>query len=300
MLLRLTPLAFMKNVTSKSESISMNLVELFDPKEDFIFKRIFGYDEEIFISFANSALNYSDDKKIISVTFLNNEINKTAENDKESRLDVHAILKDGSHINIEMQIQNTGEYEKRSLYYWAKLYEMQLMEGEDYKNLSPAICIHVLNFNLFKQKKNFHTVLAVVDLETKDIFSKDFEIHFMELPKVAKKMYNTLDKWMHFLKNPSKEEVNAMGDKTISKALDTLEYLSQDPVTRAQYEARKKYRLDYNTSIRVAKEEGIHIGEERGEYNKAIEIARAMRKLGLPLEVVRQTTGLSYDEIEKN
>jgi predicted transposase/invertase (TIGR01784 family) len=104
--------------------------ELFDPKVDFVFKRIFGHDEEIFISFANSVLNYPEHKKIKSVTFINNEFNKDSEEDKESRLDVHAVLNDGSHIHIEMQMQNTGEYEKRSLYYWAKIYEEQLKKGE--------------------------------------------------------------------------------------------------------------------------------------------------------------------------
>jgi predicted transposase/invertase (TIGR01784 family) len=153
--------------------------------------------------------------------------------------------------------------------------------------------------------------LGVVDLETKKRFSEDFEIHFMELPKVCGTTYNTLNNWMRFLKNPSKEEVIAMSDKAIIKALDTLEYLSQDPSQRVKYEARRKYLLDYNTSILSAEERGeqrgieigeqrgIEIGEQRGEKLKALEISKSMRKLGLPIEIVKQTTGLSVKEIEK-
>jgi predicted transposase/invertase (TIGR01784 family) len=176
-------------------------------------------------------------------------------------------------------------------------------KGKVYKLLNPAICIHILNFNLFQDKLNFHTILGIVDLETQVRFLEDFEIHFMELPKVSGKYYNTLNNWMRFLKNPSKEEVISMGDKAIFKALDTLEYLSQDPAERARYEARRKYLLDYNTSMLTAEERGIEIGEKRGidigERLKALEIAKSMRKLGLPIEVVKQTTGLSYEEIEK-
>ena len=168
----------------KFQGSNVKKFELFDPKVDFVFKRIFGHDEEIFISFANSVLNYPEHKKIKTVTYINNEFNRDSKEDKESRLDVHAVLNDGSHINIEMQMQNTGKYEKRSLYYWAKLHEEQLKKGYHYKLLNPAICIHVLNFNLFKNKKEFHTALGVVDLETKIRFSEGFEIHFMELPKV--------------------------------------------------------------------------------------------------------------------
>ena len=71
--------------------------------------------KKYFISFANSVLKFPASKEIKDITFLNNEINKNTLNDKESRLDVYAILADGSHITIEMQMQNTGEYVKRSL-----------------------------------------------------------------------------------------------------------------------------------------------------------------------------------------
>ncbi|WP_397601127.1 Rpn family recombination-promoting nuclease/putative transposase [Silvanigrella sp.] len=133
----------------------MENLQLLDVKNDYLFKRIFGEDEEIFIDFANSILNYPEERKIKSVTFLNNEVNKDSEFDKESRFDVIAQLNDGSFVNLEMQMRNTGEYEKRCLYYWAKLYEKQLGKGEPYRVLSPSICIHVLNFNFFKEKEEF-------------------------------------------------------------------------------------------------------------------------------------------------
>ena len=84
----------------------------------------------------------------------------------------------------------------------------------------------------------------------------------MEFPKVQVKSYNTLEKWMRFLKKTSKEEILSMDEKTISKAFEELEYLSHDPANRAKYEARRKYLLDYNTSMLTAKEEGIEIGKK--------------------------------------
>ena len=60
----------------------MENIKLLDVKNDYLFKRIFGENEDIFIDFANSILNHPEDKKIKSVTFLNNEINKESENDK--------------------------------------------------------------------------------------------------------------------------------------------------------------------------------------------------------------------------
>ena len=285
----------------------MEKVELLDVKNDYLFKRIFGENEEIFINFANSILNYPKDKQIKSVTFLNNEVNKDSALDKESRFDVLAQLNDSSFINLEMQMRNTGEYEKRCLYYWAKLYEQQLIEGKNYNFLVPAICIHILNFNFFKEKEDFITKLSILDHKTHKVFSNDFKIIFLEVPKVPKTYYNELDKWMLFLKGMSTKEVMQMGNPTITKAQETLEFLSQDPVARAKYEARQKYILDFNTSMFTSRNEGIAVGLEKGKAEGIAEgekeakrkIAQNMRNLNLPIDVVSKATGLSAEELEK-
>ena len=73
----------------------MTQLEMFDVKIDYVFKRLFGCDEEIFIDFASSILG----KKIKSVIFLNNDIDKDLITDKASRLYVLAELADGSRLN---------------------------------------------------------------------------------------------------------------------------------------------------------------------------------------------------------
>ncbi|MGD2088471.1 MAG: hypothetical protein PVH61_20000 [Candidatus Aminicenantes bacterium] len=47
------------------------------------------------------------------------------------------------------------------------------------------------------------------------------------------------------------------------------------------------------------REEGIKIGEEIGEENKAKKTARKMLEDGLPIETISKYTGLKKDEIEK-
>lgn len=69
---------------------------------DFVFKRMFGHDKAIFIDFINSILSDKSEEIVKSVTFTNNKITKDSLYDKESRLDVRAILDDGSHVNIEI------------------------------------------------------------------------------------------------------------------------------------------------------------------------------------------------------
>ncbi len=94
-----------------------------------------------------------------------------------------------------------------------------------------------------------------------------------------------------------------MNNSAINKAQETLEYLSQDPVARAKYEARQKYILDYNTSMYTERQEGriegIEEGIEIGEKRNSLLIAKKMRELGASLEFVMQSTGLTSEELEE-
>ncbi len=86
-----------------------------------------------------------------------------------------------------------------------------------------------------------------------------------------------------------------MNNSAINKAQETLEYLSQDPVARAKYEARLKYLSDYNTSMYTERQEG----REEGKTEAKIQVAKKMRELGASLEFVMQATGLTAEELEK-
>ena len=54
-------------------------------------------------------------------------------------------------------------------------------------------------------------------------------------------------------------------DTYINEAYEVLQKLSADERKRLEYEARQKAILDYNSQMSSAREEGIQIGEKRGE-----------------------------------
>ncbi len=54
-------------------------------------------------------------------------------------IDIKAQGATGKKFNIEIQITDEADYDKRALYYWAKLYTEQLKSGEEYSSLSKAI-----------------------------------------------------------------------------------------------------------------------------------------------------------------
>ena len=103
--------------------------KLLDPKIDYVFKRIFGYvgNEEITKGLISSIIQ----KEISNVKLDNNTIlEKDLLGDKVGILDIRAKIEGKINCNIEMQIVDRKNIEKRILYYWSKLYSMNLKAGK--------------------------------------------------------------------------------------------------------------------------------------------------------------------------
>jgi predicted transposase/invertase (TIGR01784 family) len=66
---------------------------------------------------------------------------------KSCRLDIRAITSKNHQINVEIQILNRRDMEKRSLYYSSRLYTAQLKEGEEYRELNKTIAVNILDFS---------------------------------------------------------------------------------------------------------------------------------------------------------
>jgi predicted transposase/invertase (TIGR01784 family) len=56
--------------------------------------------------------------------------------------------REGKLIDIEMQLFNKYDIEKRTLFYWSKRYASQLQEGEKYQELKKCVTINILNYSI--------------------------------------------------------------------------------------------------------------------------------------------------------
>ncbi|EGL16976.1 hypothetical protein HMPREF9413_4112 [Paenibacillus sp. HGF7] len=84
-----------------------------------------------------------------------------------------------------------------------------------------------------------------------------------------------------------------MNEPVLKKAMDTLEFLSQDAEARRLYEDRQKYLHDKASMI----EEALAEGEARGEKRKAIQMALELLKHGVDTAAIAKSSGLSEEEI---
>ena len=285
---------------------------IYDPKEDFIFKMIFGSEENksILISLLNSILK--ERPYIKDVKLENNEISKIFKDSKSSRLDILAVDDNGIKYDIEMQCRKTKDIPNRAVYYASKLFTKDLKENDDY-NKSRVISIWIFAENVTNRKSAISEALMTFQKNKDDdyeILTDNIRIIYLELRKYLINSYNyndKLTKWVDFLTNPIKLDRNTVEDKDIEKAIKTLDYISTNDEERLIIDKIIEGRNDFYSAKNIAREEGreegLKEGKEEGlkegEKKGKIEIAKNMLKEGLDVNLISKLSGLSVKEIEE-
>lgn len=274
---------------------------LLSPKIDFVFKRIFGNEKhpEILISFLNAVIKPKN--LIKSVEIRNTDIDKEYLSDKYSRLDIKALTDKGEYINIEIQVKNEYNMIKRSLYYWSKLFESQIVEGDNYDKLERTICINILDFKYLKND-NFHNAYRLKEIKTNEELTDTMELHFIEIPKLktysdTDDVVDMLEAWISFIKDPDSKIVDKleMSKSEIKEAKAQLIKMSGDSKERERYEKRMESMLEKTSSIYSAERKGREEGKKEGKE----EVAQNLILDGLDDELISKYTGLSLEEIQE-
>ena len=273
------------------------------PKNDIIFKKIFGSkgNEVILKDFLSSIIE--EPIKEIEVE-KDSKLEKEELNDKVGILDIKAKLDNGTQVNVEMQVVNQQNMEKRTLFYWGKLYTGSIHEGESFYSLKKTITINLLDFNYFDTKE-YHTKWHIVEDKEKDkVLTDVLEIHFIELKKFIKAEKNPENKkeeWLYFLDytKGGMVEMVTKKNKVIEKANEELEYLTGDAAIKRKAELREKWIMDYKNGIDCAKMTGIEEGMRQGIEKKQIEVIKEMLKLEIDKEIICKITKAEIEEVEK-
>ncbi|WP_194848285.1 Rpn family recombination-promoting nuclease/putative transposase [Candidatus Neptunochlamydia vexilliferae] len=254
-------------------------MEAINPRVDIAFKKIFGIEEnkDLLISLINSIVGEED--QVVDITLLNPYNQKNFKSDKLSVLDIKAKGSTGKRFNIEIQITDEGDYDKRALYYWARLYTEQLETAQDYSTLEKVIGIHILNFTSIPKAEKYHNVFHITEKETNFHFFKDLELHTIELKKftdslskelegMIPKIQNSLDMWSAFLTRNNLLKVDKLpkplDTPELKKALNVLNVMNFNSEEREAYENHLKWlRIETNT-LKKAEEKGVKKGIQQG------------------------------------
>ena len=288
---------------------------------DIVFKRVFSREgnEDILKALLEAIL----DKPIQQVIVKNPELPRNLYDSKAGVLDVKVEIDKNIICDIEMQVQDLKNIDKRSTYYMSVLESEELKKGEEYKEAKSTIVINLLNFEFYK-RNSYHNIAHMkfektkeneyVDMgyiEEEEIATKDLEMHFIEIPKFEKKnpeAKTKLEQWLWLLAGrEEKLEMAKKENKEIKKAMDIIDEMSMDEKEWELYMSRHRAILDYNSGMSEAKrqgiedglKEGIKQGIKEGAKSRNIEIAKNMIKEKIEIKTIEKITGLTKEEIEK-
>ena len=273
---------------------------------DFVFKKVFGKkgNESILKDLLEAILKMKIKKIELQAEV---ELERELIDDKTGVLDIEATIDDNTIIDIEMQMRNQYNMKERSLFYWAGLYYTALKKKGEYKENKRVITINIVNFDMFKEGP-YHEKIELRREYKNILLTNKLEIHFIQLSKFLKEGQEEKDKkmwqWLTFICNKNRKEVERVmkENKEIEKANEELEYLTGDDAVRRIAFLRDKAERDYINNMSGARKAGLELGREEGikegEKKKTIEIAKEMLAKGIEIELIKEITKLSEEELE--
>jgi predicted transposase/invertase (TIGR01784 family) len=289
--------------------------ERLNPLNDYLFLKIMGEkgDEEQLLAFLNAVLRRDGKAAIASVEIIENRtITAEVAGDKTSILDVRAKTARGERVNIEVQLRNLGNMDRRSLFYWSLEFSHGLEAGQDYEETPNVIAINIVNYEFMPPVPAFHTSFHIWEDTHRDVLLTDaLEIHFIDMVKFRRLAdrdirNDPLQRWMTWFdkESPSRlvEEVVTM-DTAIQKAEEKMVYVSNDKETLRAYQMREMALSDWTSGLnharREGKQEGRREGKREGKREGILEIARNALEKRLPIDTIAEITGLDTDAIKR-
>jgi predicted transposase/invertase (TIGR01784 family) len=284
-------------------------MERLKPLNDYIFQKLMGEkgDEEQLLGFLNAVLARTNRDKLASVEILEDKtFSPDIIGDKTSDLDVRATTDRGEKINIEVQLKDLHNMDKRSLMYWCREYLKDIASGDDYNSLPKVITINIVNFD-YIPLESYHTSFHLREDQKKDyILTDTLEIHFINMVKFRQQKEkdiknNSLERWLSFFDETTPEEtlqeVMKM-DATIQKTAERMQFLARDKETLRRYHLREMGMSDWTTSINTALEKGEAKGRLEGEKKAKLEVAKNALSAGVSIDMVQALTGLDAATIK--
>jgi predicted transposase/invertase (TIGR01784 family) len=268
-------------------------------------------------------------KYIADLTYNKNEHPGDLKDEGAAIFDLLCTGADGDKFIIEIQRGRQGNFKERALFYTSRLISDQAPKGKRSSwayNLTGVYLIALLeDFTLgINTSPEYLHDIYLCNRDTGEIFYEKLGYTYIELIKFAKtdnELESDLDKWLYVLKNLSRMNKLPvyLRKPVFEKLFSIAEYINLTKEEKTMYDSSQKRRWDNQNvleytmkeSMEKGMEKGIQIGIEKGiaqgiekgiekgKLEEAKEIAREMKKDGLPLSQISKFTKLSIEEIEQ-
>jgi len=246
-------------------------------------------------------------QEVSIIKILESESNVPDIDPKLNRVDILIQDQQQRYVRIEIQNCHITAYLERILFGVSKVIVDNVKSGEDYREISKVVSISILYFNfglgedyvfygntefrglhnneplVFRRRQEDKTLLK---LKSQDIFP---EYYLINVERFADVMKTDLDEWIYLFKHAALPP--HCQAKNLDKAGEKLELLKMKP--------EERHRYDLYLMALVNEQDAIDTAHNKGQFVKALEIAKRMLEAGMDIETIATMTGLNPDLIEQ-
>lgn len=271
-----------------------------NPFTDFGFKKIFGEEasKPLLLDFLNALLPQKS--QIVDLSFKNAEQLGQTEADRKAIYDIYCENDRGEKFIVELQKAKQNYFKERTIYYSTFPIREQGERGEWNYNLKAVYCVGILDFTFddYETEPEKSEVVHTIQLKNQNgkTFYDKLTYIYLEMPNFSLKeeeLKTRLDKWLYFIKHLEDFQniPSIFKDDVFKKAFEKAEIAKMDETDLSRYQNSLKIYRDLKGVIDTAFDEGKLEGK--------IEVAKALKAQGFPVDVISASTGLSSNEIEQ-
>jgi len=276
-----------------------------NPFTDFGFKKIFGEEasKPLLLDFLNTLL--PTNSQIKDLSFKNTEHLGQSEIERKSLFDINCEAENGSKFIVELQKAKQNFFKERTVYYATFPIREMAEKGDWNYSLNAVFCIGILDFTFddYDNEPEKNEVVHTIKLKNQHgkTFYEKLTYIYLEMPnfKIAENQLSTrLDKWLYFIKNLEDFQSipSIFKDEIIFKnAFEKAELAKLNPTEWIDYEANLKEWRDRKGELDTAFDEGKLEGRLEGK----LEVAKSLKMVGVPNEIISKSTGISIEIINK-
>jgi predicted transposase/invertase (TIGR01784 family) len=295
-----------------------------DPKNDFVFKRIFGGHPGLLISFLNALMPFEAGRVIESIEYMPNELVPDNPLRKLSIVDVRCTDNYGRRFIVEMQMEWTGAFLNRMLFNASKTYVQQLKRREEYSTLHPVYALGILNGSYDRLTAEFYHRYQFSNRENTNEVIEGMELILVELSKFSAEKWSDRRMavlWLRFLKEMDDRITSVSADLLVNDDIrEAADICREAGFTEAELAVYDKYWDAIRTEKSIIKssraegleegraegleegrveglEEGLKKGREEGVRANTVQVVLNCARKGMSEDDIAGITGLSTVEV---
>lgn len=280
---------------------------------DYWFKRTFANSETSAQLLTDLLNELIPERTIKGLSYLPTEKDNLFPGMKDIRVDVECTDSEGTRFIVEMQVANQKFFSDRVLFYSAYALLEQLQKGDKVDSQGrkakeydyPAVyVISIVNFSMHEDTDEVLFRYELQETKTGERMTEKLNFIFLELPNCKKALTpkaTILDNFCYVLKNMNMLErrpprLKAEIFDLLFESAKIAKFTADEQV---KYIKDMRTERDFQNQLSYSYDRGIDKGIAQGKAEGKAEVAFNLLMLGVEIEKISKSTGLSVEAIKE-